>query len=65
MMIVNDTVTLQERGKYQGILGSCIGLGNVVGPILAEMFTHKTKTSWRGLFYLLAPTAAVCGVGHW
>jgi MFS family permease len=27
MMIVSDIVTLQERGKYQGILGTMIALG--------------------------------------
>lgn len=32
MMIVSDIVTLQERGKYQGVLGVTVGLGNAVGP---------------------------------
>ena len=64
MIVVSDIVTLQERGKYQGILGSCVGLGNMVGPVLASAFAEKTKASWRGLFYFLAPTAAVCGVVH-
>ncbi|KAJ5211962.1 uncharacterized protein N7498_003608 [Penicillium cinerascens] len=36
MMIVSDIVTLQERGRYQGILGSCIGLGNTIGNGLAK-----------------------------
>lgn len=27
MMIVSDVVSLQERGKYQGFLGSFVGLG--------------------------------------
>lgn len=65
MMIVSDIVTLQERGKYQGILGSCVGLGNLVGPVLAAVFAEKTSAGWRGLFYLLAPTAAACTVLHW
>lgn len=62
MTIVSDIVTLQERGKYQGILGSCVGLGNMIGPLIAAAFAEKTKVSWRGLFYLLAPTAVACGV---
>jgi MFS family permease len=53
MMIVSDIVTLQDRGKYQGILGSMVGLGNALGPLIASAFAiHST---WRGLFYLLAP----------
>ncbi|RMY04337.1 hypothetical protein D0868_06990 [Hortaea werneckii] len=35
MMIVSDIVTLQERGKYQGILGAMVGLGNALGPLIA------------------------------
>lgn len=31
MMIVSDVVTLENRGKYGGILGSTIGMGNVIG----------------------------------
>ena len=64
MMIVSDIVTLEERGKYQGILGSCIGIGNSIGPVLAAVFADKTSAGWRGLFYLLAPTAAACGIMH-
>lgn len=64
MMIVSDIVTLQERGKYQGILGSCVGLGNLIGPVLAAVFAEKTSAGWRGLFYLLAPTAAACCALH-
>lgn len=29
MMIVSDVVSLQERGKYQGFLGSFVGLGKL------------------------------------
>lgn len=52
-MIVSDVVTLQQRGKYQGILGSMIGVGNAIGPIIAAAFAQNL--TWRGLFYLLAP----------
>jgi MFS family permease len=38
MMIVSDIIALKERGKYQGISGSCVGLGNMVGPFLAAAF---------------------------
>ncbi|KAF2718544.1 putative major facilitator superfamily transporter [Polychaeton citri CBS 116435] len=53
MMIISDVVTLQERGKYQGILGVMVGMGNAIGPLIASGFAlHLT---WRGLFWMLCP----------
>jgi MFS family permease len=63
MIIVSDVVTLQDRGKYQGILGSCVGLGNVIGPFIAAAFVENA--SWRDIFYLLCPCAAVSAVVAW
>lgn len=53
MIILADVVTLEERGRYQGIVGSMIGLGSVTGPFLAAAFV--LKTTWRGFFWMLAP----------
>ncbi|KAH7095878.1 major facilitator superfamily domain-containing protein [Paraphoma chrysanthemicola] len=60
MMIVSDIITLKERGKYQGILGACVGLGNMVGPFVAAAFIQHS--TWRGLFWLISPLAALCAV---
>jgi EmrB/QacA subfamily drug resistance transporter len=60
MMIVSDIVTLEIRGKYQGILGACVGGGNVIGPFLAGAFIQKS--TWRGLFWLLCPLGVAAGV---
>lgn len=60
MIIVSDIVTLERRGRYQGIIGSMVGLGNVAGPFLAAAFVEKS--SWRAFFYMLAPLGAVVGV---
>jgi MFS family permease len=49
-MIMSDTVTLRQRGMYQGISGSFIGLGNAAGPLIAAAFVKQG--SWRNLFYL-------------
>lgn len=60
MMIVSDIITLKERGKYQGILGSFVGAGNMAGPFITAAFIkHST---WRGLFWLVSPLAAACGI---
>jgi MFS family permease len=59
-MIVSDIVSLRNRGKYQGILGGMVGLGNAIGPIAASRFAiHST---WRGYYYLLAPLVLVVAV---
>ncbi|KAL6231714.1 hypothetical protein BDW75DRAFT_36594 [Aspergillus navahoensis] len=56
MIIVSDVVTLEQRGKYQGILGASLGIANVVGPFIAAAFI--LKATWRGFFWMLAPLAA-------
>ena len=63
MIMVSDAVTLEERGKYQGILGACIGAGNVIGPFIFVAFTQKV--TWRGTFYLISPLAAVGATIAW
>ena len=57
MIIVSDVVTLQERGKYQGILGGALGLGNVIGPFIAAAFIMRS--TWRGFFWLISPLSAL------
>lgn len=63
MIIVSDVVTLEKRGKYQGILGASLGIGNVIGPFLASGFIMRS--TWRGFFWLVSPLAACSAViGH-
>lgn len=63
MMIVSDVVTLEQRGKYQGILGAMVGTGNMVGPLLGAAFAQHT--TWRALFYFICPVAALCCAINW
>ncbi|KAI0416200.1 major facilitator superfamily domain-containing protein [Xylaria grammica] len=58
-IIVSDIVTLEQRGYFQGIIGSCVGLGNIIGPFLAAAFI--THASWRAFFWTTAPLAAIAG----
>jgi hypothetical protein len=48
------------NNRYQGILGSCIGLGNVIGPFLAAAFVQST--SWRYIFYLITGLALLAAI---
>ncbi|KAI0024665.1 putative MFS transporter [Xylariomycetidae sp. FL0641] len=59
MIIVSDVVSLEQRGKYNGIIGACVGLGNVAGPFLAAAFI--ASYSWRAFWYMLAPLATLVG----
>lgn len=47
------------RFRYQGILGSCVGLGNTIGPFLAAAFVENS--TWRGLFWCICPLAVLSG----
>ncbi|KAL4924942.1 major facilitator superfamily domain-containing protein [Aspergillus undulatus] len=60
LIIVSDIVTLQQRGKYQGITGAALGLGNNIGSFIGAVFTMKS--TWRGSFWLIAPLAACSAV---
>ncbi|KAL4804754.1 major facilitator superfamily domain-containing protein [Aspergillus unguis] len=60
MIIVSDIVTLQQRGKYQGILGAAMGLGNIIGPFVGAAFIMRS--TWRGFFWLIAPLAACSAI---
>lgn len=52
-VIVSDIVTLEQRGKYQGILGAFVGLGNAIGPFIAAGFIEHS--SWRKFYFTLFP----------
>ncbi|KAF9185404.1 hypothetical protein BGZ51_001062 [Haplosporangium sp. Z 767] len=57
MIIISDVVTLRERGKYQGIIGSMFGISAVVGPLLGGVLAEKS--SWRWAFYINLPIGVV------
>lgn len=45
--------------RYQGILGSCVGLGNIIGPFISAAFTEKA--TWRATFWFISPLAIAAG----
>ncbi|KZP33638.1 MFS general substrate transporter [Athelia psychrophila] len=54
-IIISDIVSLQERGKYQGIIISVNGLANAIGPPLGGALAEKA--SWRWCFWITIPIA--------
>ncbi|KAI2629624.1 major facilitator superfamily domain-containing protein [Hypoxylon sp. NC1633] len=57
MIIISDVITLAERGKYLGMIGSFLALGNIAGPFIAAGFAMGS--TWRGFFWLMAPLGAL------
>ncbi|KAJ6498325.1 major facilitator superfamily domain-containing protein [Mycena vulgaris] len=56
-IILSDLVTLEARGKYNGLFGLVWAIGGGIGPIIGGSLASPSK--WRWLFYLNAPIAGV------
>ncbi|RMD44218.1 hypothetical protein DV735_g781, partial [Chaetothyriales sp. CBS 134920] len=52
-IVVCDLVSLRERGKYVGLIGSMWAIGSVVGPVTGGALSQHT--SWRWIFYINLP----------
>ncbi|KAK6453903.1 major facilitator superfamily domain-containing protein [Scheffersomyces xylosifermentans] len=53
MVMLSDICTLRQRGKYQGILGAQVGLGNGLGPFIMAAFVEHL--SWRRFYNMMPP----------
>lgn len=47
MMIVSDIVTLKERGKYQGILGVMVSMGERPSAVYIHAHRRSSRLAWE------------------
>ena len=53
LVVTADVLTLEERGKFQGVFGAVWGLAGVSGPVLGGLIVEHM--SWRWVFYINVP----------
>ncbi|KAF9475914.1 MFS general substrate transporter [Pholiota conissans] len=58
-IVVADIVSLRDRGKYQGIMGSVVAVGYAIGPVIGGALAQKV--TWRWCFWICIPLSA-CAV---
>ncbi|KAJ7104120.1 Mfs1.2 [Mycena belliarum] len=59
-IILSDLVSLDERGKYNGLFGLAWALAGGLGPLVCGSLASQGQ--WRWLFYLNVPPAVILAV---
>ncbi|WP_331765265.1 MFS transporter (plasmid) [Streptomyces sp. NBC_01384] len=57
LAIIGDLIPMRERGRYQGMLATVMGVSMVAGPLVGGVITDHL--GWRWAFYINLPIGAV------
>ncbi|KAJ5117029.1 hypothetical protein N7456_001377 [Penicillium angulare] len=57
ILIITQSVPLDKRPIYTGLVGAMFGIANVAGPLMGGAFTDNL--TWRWCFYINLPIGAV------
>ncbi|KAJ6016087.1 hypothetical protein N7540_010678 [Penicillium herquei] len=57
ILIITQSVPLDKRPVYTGLVGAMFGIANVAGPLMGGAFTDNL--TWRWCFYINLPIGAV------
>ncbi len=56
-IIIADIFPPEERGKYNGLMASVMGISTIIGPTLGGFLTDTL--SWRWCFFIIVPIGVV------
>ena len=56
-IVIADLVSPRDRGKYMGLVGAVIGVGQIGGPLVGGLITDTV--GWRWNFFVFVPFAVI------